>query len=83
MKKILLFSLFTFSFFFSQSQIIINELEADAGNNEGTGGDWIEFKNIGTNPEDMSCWRLTNGGSVIISFPNGLIVPSGGLRIGR
>ncbi len=77
MKKILLFSLLTFSFFFSQSQIIINELEADAGNNEGTGGDWIEFKNIGTTPEDMSCWRLTNGGSVIISFPNGLIVPPG------
>ena len=69
--------MFTFTCLLAQSQIIINELEADAGNNDGNGGDWIEFKNIGTSSEDMSCWRLTNGGSVIISFPNGLIVPAG------
>lgn len=77
MKKVILLLTFTFTCFLSQSQIIINELEADAGNNDGNGGDWIEFKNIGTSSEDMSCWRLTNGGSVIISFPNGLIVPAG------
>lgn len=78
MKKCFLLILLSLSFLLSKSQIIINELEADAGNNEATGGDWIEFKNIGTNPEDMSCWRLSNGGSVILSFPSGLVVPAGG-----
>lgn len=78
MKKIILLSLLSLGFFFSHAQIVINELQADAGNNEGTGGDWIEFKNIGSTAEVMSCWRLTNGGSVILSFPSGLIIPAGG-----
>ncbi len=78
MKKISLILILSLSFFFSKSQIVINELEADAGNNEGTGGDWIEFKNIGIMSQDMSCWRLTNGGSVILSIPSGLILPAGG-----
>ncbi|HOZ51417.1 MAG TPA: lamin tail domain-containing protein [Chitinophagaceae bacterium] len=78
MKKVFLLLVLSFSLLSSQAQIIINELQSDAGNYEGTGGDWIEFKNIGAFAQDMSCWLLTNGGSVKISIPTGLIVPSGG-----
>lgn len=77
MKKLCLFLLCLCAAFMAQSQIIINEVESDAGNHDGTGGDWIELKNIGTTPEDLSCWRLTNGGSVILTIPNGLILPDG------
>lgn len=69
---------------FINAQIIINELQSNSGNNEGIGGDWIELKNIGISPVDLSCWRLTNGLSVVLSFPSGLILaPNNYLLIGN
>lgn len=83
MKKTLLTTCLLFVTYFMQAQIILNEIETDAGNFEGT-AEWIELKNIGANPQDMSCWRLSNGGSLQLSVPQGLIVPAGGyLLIGN
>lgn len=76
MKKVLLTFLCFLASFGAFAQVVINELESDAGNFEG-GGEWIEFKNIGATPQDMSCWRLTNGGNVQITFPQGLILGAG------
>jgi hypothetical protein len=58
------------------AQVIINEVQADAGNFEG-GGEWIELLNAGPNAENLGCWRLTNGGSMQVSFPSGLILQPG------
>lgn len=60
----------------STAQIIFNEVQADAGNNE-SGGEWIELKNISNIPIDMSCWRISNGGSYNLSIPSGLILQAG------
>lgn len=76
MKK--LFSLFGLLCIaaFTHAQVIINEVQADAGNNEG-GGEWVELKNVGATAVDISCWKLTNGGNVQINMPNGLIIGAG------
>jgi hypothetical protein len=76
MKKILLSVLLVCAIFSSNAQIIINEIEADAGNFEG-GGEWIEFKNIGATAQDLSCWRFTNGGNVQVTIPQGLVLGAG------
>jgi hypothetical protein len=60
----------------ANAQVIINEVQADAGNNEG-GGEWVELKNIGATAVDLSCWKLTNGGNVQVSFPQGLLIGPG------
>lgn len=72
------------AFFFSaNAQVIINEVESDAGNFESS-GEWIELKNIGLTSVDMSCWRITNGGSFIVTIPNGLeLQPNEYLLIGN
>lgn len=77
MKRYILAALLTMSVLTTKAQIIINEVQADAGNYENSGGDWIELKNIGTSMEDLSCWTLTNGGSVIIAIPSGVMLDPG------
>ena len=76
MKKLILSLLGIFITYCSFSQIIVNEVEADAGNFEG-GGEWIELKNIGASAQDMSCWKLTNGGNVQLIIPQGLVLGAG------
>lgn len=76
MKKTLLTICMLFAVFFSNAQIIINEVEADAGNFEGS-GEWVELKNIGPAAQDISCWRFTNGGSLQLTFPQGIIMQPG------
>lgn len=77
MKKLFTLLFCTLLSSITHSQIIINELQADAGNFDDNGGEWIELKNIGSASVDLSCWKLTNGGSVIISIPQGLILNAG------
>ena len=77
MKKILLVFSLILVVFSAQSQIIINEVQANAGNNEGNGGEWIELKNIGASTQNMSCWKITNGGSFQVSIPAGLTLGAG------
>lgn len=77
MKKLLLALNLMFAVSFSQAQIIINEVQANAGNYEGNGGEWIELKNIGATPQNLSCWKLSNGGSLQVSFPSGLTLGAG------
>lgn len=60
-----------------QAQIVINEVQADPGNNDGNGGEWIELRNVGTTVVDLSCWILTNGGSYKLRIPSGLILQPG------
>ncbi|MBL7772860.1 MAG: lamin tail domain-containing protein [Chitinophagaceae bacterium] len=77
MKKLyLLFALFLVSYF-SDAQIIFNEVEADAGNFENAGGEWIELKNIGASPIDLSCYKISNG-STEMTIPFGVSVPANG-----
>ncbi|MBP6455994.1 MAG: lamin tail domain-containing protein [Chitinophagaceae bacterium] len=80
-KLIFLSSLLCFFFFKSNSQIIFNEVSANSGNFNGSGGEWIEFKNIDTNPIDLSCWKISNGGNTNISIPAALILPPGAYLI--
>lgn len=76
MKKLLsLLSLLCIALL-TNAQIVINEVQADAGNNEG-GGEWLELKNIGASSIDVSCWKITNGGNVQITFPQGLLIGAG------
>jgi len=60
----------------AQSQVIFNEIQSDAGNFE-SGGEWVELKNTGALPQDLSCWRLTNGGTYVLSIPAGLTLQPG------
>lgn len=77
MKKFLLVCSLILIVLSAQSQIIINEVQANAGNNEGNGGEWIELKNIGASTQNMSCWKITNGGSFQVSIPAGLTLGAG------
>lgn len=76
MKKALVTYLLLFANYLSQAQIIINEVESDPGNFENS-GEWVELKNVSASPQDMSCWRFTNGGSLQLTIPQGLILPAG------
>ncbi|HMT35921.1 MAG TPA: lamin tail domain-containing protein, partial [Chitinophagaceae bacterium] len=83
MKKTLTTIILLLASYFLQAQIIINEVSSDAGNFEGT-ADWIELKNIGATAQDLSCWRLSNGGSFQLSIPQGLSIDANGyLLIGN
>lgn len=83
MKKLLLSYILLLVSYLANAQIIINEVNADPGNFENA-GEWVEIKNIGANPQDISCWRFTNGGSFQLTIPQGLVVPAGGyLLIGN
>ncbi len=62
----------------SNAQIVINEVQPDAGNNDGSGGEWLELKNTGAASVDLSCWAVSNGGNMEVLIPNGLILPAGG-----
>lgn len=78
MKKLLLtFLLFALVGFQLQAQVVINEVQADPGNHDGNGGEWIELRNVGATPVDLSCWILTNGGSYKLRIPSGLILQPG------
>lgn len=76
MKKSLTTIILLLASYFLQAQIIINEVESDAGNFESS-GEWVELKNIGLTAQDMSCWRFTNGGSFQLTIPQGLILQPG------
>ncbi|MBL7765904.1 MAG: lamin tail domain-containing protein [Chitinophagaceae bacterium] len=64
------------AFQFSDAQVVMNEVQSDAGNFDQNGGDWLELKNIGGTTADLSCWRISNGASQI-SIPAGLILQAG------
>lgn len=76
MKKSLSTVLLLLASYFLHAQVIINEVESDAGNFESS-GEWIELKNIGGSPQDLSCWRFTNGGSFQLTIPQGLTLAPG------
>lgn len=77
MKKIyLLLFFFSISLNSTFAQVIINEVQSDAGNYENA-GDWIELKNISATTVDISCWKLSNGGSLQIIMPQGVILDAG------
>ena len=77
MKQFFLAGLLVWMVLGAQAQVVMNEIQADPGNYDGNGGEWIELKNIGTQPEDLSCWRITNGGSYKLTIPSGLVLPAG------
>ncbi|MCC7031021.1 MAG: lamin tail domain-containing protein [Chitinophagaceae bacterium] len=76
MKKSLTTIILLLASYFLQAQIIVNEVESDAGNFEGS-GEWVELKNVGGSAQDMSCWRFTNGGSYMLTIPQGLTLQPG------
>lgn len=83
MKKLYLLLVCLCLAVFSNAQIVFNEVEADAGNFENAGGEWIELKNIGSLPYDLSCYKISNG-STEMTIPFGVtIVPNGYLLIGN
>ena len=60
------------------AQVVFNEIAPDPGNYDGYGGEWIEIYNAGTQQVDLGCWRITNGGSFVVSIPSGVHLPPGG-----
>lgn len=83
MKRLVILFVAVLSFVTGQGQIIFNEVEADAGNFENSGGEWMELKNIGSLGVDMSCWKISNG-STEMTIPFGLVLaPNNYLLIGN
>lgn len=57
-------------------EVVINELAST-----GFPSDFVELKNLGSTPANISGWTMTDGGGGVHTFPNGTTLPGGGLLL--
>ena len=65
----------------AKTPVVVNEV-AWMGSKASATDEWIELKNIGPNPVDLSGWQLINRkGRIEVRFPAGSSIPAGGFYL--